>query len=145
MTKNKNDIKTPSISISNLNVRYKHHWIFDNFEFHLPLGKWTCLLGPSGVGKTSLLRFIAGLPHEKTTKYYGHIVTPNNQSLNGKLSYMTQQDSLLPWLNILDNVLIGFSLRNERITNSLKHRAEALLKKAELVGINKLKPNQLSH
>ena len=57
---------------------------------------------------------------------------------------MTQQDSLLPWLNILDNVLIGFVLRNITITNSLKQRAKILLQKAGLININKLRTDQLS-
>ena len=148
MTKNKNGVQyhgnTPAISISNLNIRYQHKWVFDNFEFHLPLNQWTCLLGPSGTGKTSLLRFLAELPHEKGIEYSGDIITSDNKSLKGKLTYMTQQDSLLPWLNILDNVLIGFRLRNEKITNSLKHQAKTLLKRSELIGVSKLKPHQLS-
>ena len=146
--KNKNDIQhksnTSGISISNLNIQYQHQCVFKNFEFHLPLNQWTCLLGPSGIGKTSLLRFLAELPCGKGIEHSGNIITPNNKSLKGQLTYMTQQDSLLPWLNILDNILIGFSLRNEKITNTLKQQAETLLKKSELIGVSKLKPHQLS-
>ena len=35
--------------------------LFENLRFRLEAGLWTCLLGPSGVGKTTLLRLIAGL------------------------------------------------------------------------------------
>ena len=35
--------------------------LFDGLELALERGRWTCLLGPSGVGKSSLLRVIAGL------------------------------------------------------------------------------------
>ena len=35
--------------------------VFDGLDFSLEGGRWTCLLGPSGVGKTTLLRLIAGL------------------------------------------------------------------------------------
>jgi putative hydroxymethylpyrimidine transport system ATP-binding protein len=140
--KNKTFIKAPSISISELSIQYKQHSVFNNFKLHLPAKRWTCLLGPSGIGKTSLLRFIAGLAHEQDR---GNIRTSDGQSISGRVSYMTQQDSLLPWLNILDNILIGFALRNEKITNQLKERAQNLLQAVHLTDIGKSKPHQLSH
>jgi putative hydroxymethylpyrimidine transport system ATP-binding protein len=135
---------TPAVTVSKLHIRYKHHWLFDQFDFCLPANQWTCLLGPSGIGKTSLLRFIAGLQYEEHTECSGHITASDGQPLNGRLIYMTQQDSLLPWLNILDNVLLGFYLRNEKITIPLKQRANLLLTEVGLKHVNKMKPEQLS-
>jgi ABC-type cobalamin/Fe3+-siderophores transport system ATPase subunit len=63
---NKNE--PPAITISKLCIRYQKLHLFDNLDFHLPAQKWTCLLGPSGIGKTTLLRFIAALPYEKDTE-----------------------------------------------------------------------------
>ena len=136
--------KPPAITIEKLHVRYKQHWLFDKLDFHLPAQKWTCLLGPSGVGKTTLLRFIAKLKYAKNTDCFGSISTSDNQPLKHRIAYMAQQDSLLPWLNILDNVLIGTSLRKTKITQQLKQTAVDLLENAGLDNLHKLKPQQLS-
>jgi putative hydroxymethylpyrimidine transport system ATP-binding protein len=79
-----------------------------------PAGRTTCLLGRSGVGKTSLLRWLAGLlPGTARTQ---------------AVAYMAQSDLLLPWLSVLDNVLLGYRLRGD--TKALVQagpRARALL------------------
>jgi len=138
--------QAPAINISKLHIRYNHHWLFNQFDFYLPANQCTCLLGPSGIGKTTLLRFIAGLQHDKDTEYSGCIITSDDKPLNGRIAYMTQKDSLLPWLNVLDNVLLGFYLRNEKIDIELEleQRAHALLEKVGLKYVKNLKPEKLS-
>ncbi len=65
--------------------------------------KWTCLIGPSGIGKTTLLRCIAGLQGKQ------HL----NQNLPS-IGYMAQNDTLLPWLNAVENIVLGQRLRKEK-------------------------------
>lgn len=90
----------PALSI-NLPFLYRcERQILGQICLDLEAGKWTCLLGPSGTGKTSLLRCIAGLENLD-----GYTAPP--------LSYMTQQDLLLPWLTVLANVTLGYALRDE--------------------------------
>ncbi len=139
-----NQNQPPALTIAKLHVRYRQHWLFDQLDFHLPAQKWTCLLGPSGVGKTTLLRFIAGLEYAKDTECFGSITTSDNQPLSNRITYMAQQDLLMPWLNVLDNVLIGAHLRNEKTTPQLKQTAIDLLENAGLKNIIQLKPQQLS-
>jgi putative hydroxymethylpyrimidine transport system ATP-binding protein len=136
--------QSPAITISKLCVRYQQHQLFANLDFHLPAEQWTCLLGPSGVGKTTLLRFIAELKYEKDTECTGNILASDALPLNHRITYMAQQDLLMPWLNVLDNVLIGAHLRGEKITDQSKQRAIGLLENAGLKNITNLKPKQLS-
>lgn len=84
--------------------------LFDDLHLDLPGGRWTCLLGPSGVGKTSLLRVIAGIGGGDREV---EITCGDGKPLHGRAAYMAQQDLLLPWLSVLDNALLGSRLRGE--------------------------------
>lgn len=123
--------------LSNASLIYQNKLIFDDLNLSLPENQWTCILGPSGVGKTSLLRLIARLPVGGKTKFICNI-SPDD------IAYMAQTDLLLPWLDILENMLIGFKLRGEKISVTQKSEAIQLL---EQLGLSKLihqKPHQLS-
>ena len=83
--------------------------LFDNLSFAVAAGHVACLLGPSGVGKSSLLRLIAGL----TGAASGVVRGSDGAPLTGRVAYMDQRDLLLPWASALDNVLLGSRLRGE--------------------------------
>ena len=75
--------------------------------------------------KRRLLRLIAGLiePWPGST-----IRCSDGAPLAGRLAYMAQQDRLLPWLGVLDNVLLGYRLRgDEAARRAAEPRARALL------------------
>ena len=103
--------------------------LFEALDLKLEAGSWTCLLGPSGVGKTSLLRLIAGLvePWPGST-----IACSDGGPIAGRIAYMAQQDLLLPWLSALDNVLLGARLRRETIDGAIRERARWLLARVGL-------------
>lgn len=88
--------------------RIKDRVLFDA-ELHIPSGQWTCLLGRSGVGKSTILRLILGL--ETGGTFNGSFAATDGAALSGRISYMAQSDLLLPWLSVLDNVCIGARLR----------------------------------
>jgi putative hydroxymethylpyrimidine transport system ATP-binding protein len=97
------------IVVRHASLRYGGAFLFRDLDFVLPGGLWTSLLGPSGVGKSSLLRVIAGLAplHE------GEVACTDGRPLAGRLAWMSQRDDLLPWLSVLDNVTLGTRLRGE--------------------------------
>ena len=76
--------------------------IFQKISFTMQAGSWTCLLGPSGVGKTTILRLIAGL--EREIALDGSIVMAEGQNVDGQIALMSQTDNLLPWLSATENL-----------------------------------------
>lgn len=74
-------------------------------------GRWTCLLGPSGVGKSTLLRLFAGL--EIGGRFAGRAEADDGAPLAPRAAWMAQSDLLLPWLTLRENVVLGARLRGE--------------------------------
>lgn len=101
----------PSIEIDHARLRYGGREIFAGLSLTVEAGRWTCLLGPSGVGKSTLLRMVAGLERPEPP---GHVRAGDGKPLAGRIAYMAQQDLLLPWLSVLDNVTLGATLRGRR-------------------------------
>ena len=105
----------PDIKISQAYMYYKNKKIFEDLSIFLPGGQWTAILGTSGVGKSTLLRMLAGvLSDDKVKKQskelcVGQIETSDNLPLKGRVAYMAQDDLLMPWSSALENVLIGHS------------------------------------
>ncbi len=114
--------------------------LFHNLEAEFAGGLFTCLLGSSGVGKSSLLRMIAGLPPRQGTAS-GTVTDLDGKSLTGRVVYMDQRDLLLPWLTVLDNVLLGARLRGEP---RQRGSALGLLAAVGLSGWEDARPEQLS-
>ncbi|WP_246747473.1 ATP-binding cassette domain-containing protein, partial [Vibrio cholerae] len=48
------------VTIKNLRFSRSQRVIFDDIDLHVPKGKVTAIMGPSGIGKTTLLRLIGG-------------------------------------------------------------------------------------
>jgi len=136
--------QAPAIQITNLDFNYKNTNVFNKLDFNLEAEKFTCLLGSSGIGKTTLLRFIANLNQNVDIKCNGNMVASDNLPITQRIAYMSQQDSLLPWLNIIDNVMLGLYLRHEKITNADKLRALELLDSVNLASSAASIPSQLS-
>ncbi len=112
--------------------------LFEALDVKLAGGATTCLLGPSGVGKSTLLRLLAGLnpPHPGD-----RLRCSDGRPLTGRVAYMDQRDLLLPWLDVLANVVLGPRLRGEAIDED---RARRLLRQVGLAGHERDRPATLS-
>jgi len=134
----------PSVSLTEASIFYhENDPIFSNLRLHLPAKKWTGLLGRSGVGKSSLLRLLAGLIDSRQSTC--RIQLSDHGTLFSRVTYLSQNDNLLPWLNLLDNVLIGFRLRGEKNKRvDLKDKAIALFTRVGLKDFVFKRPCQLS-
>ncbi len=113
--------------------------LFDAFDLTLKAGRWTCLLGVSGVGKTTILRMIAGL---ETGAVLDGVITPEDSApLAGRVAYMAQSALLLPWATVRENVSLGARLRGEALDQD---RVAALIAEVGLDAHADKKPNALS-
>ncbi len=126
-----------AVTVKDAGLKFGSDRLFENLDIDLPAGQWTCLLGPSGVGKTSLLRLIAGLGHGAT----GEVACGDGAPLAGRAAYMAQQDLLLPWLPVLENALLGARLRGDRPDTE---RASGLLEDVGLGTVLTARPAALS-
>lgn len=101
--------------------------ILHNIRFDLIKGETLALLGPSGIGKSTLLRLIAGIDAE----FDGTITRPDSVAI------VFQEPTLLNWRSVLDNIrLIHPHLSNDE--------ARAVLQEVGLADKAKLFPGQLS-
>lgn len=126
------------IDVRNARLAWGDAVLLDDFSFSAPAGSWTCLLGESGVGKSTLLRTIAGLIDPVApTEIHAH----DGTELHARVAYMAQQDLLLPWLSAIDNVALGARLRGERAD---KDRALDILAHAGVAERANALPSELS-
>ncbi|MBP5858326.1 ABC transporter ATP-binding protein [Marivibrio halodurans] len=139
-------VTAPAIRIEGASLRFDTVTVFDGLDVEIAGGAWTCLLGPSGVGKTSLLRLVAGLDAEGAAAG-GRVVADDGAPLAGRIAYMAQRDLLLPWASVLDNVLLGPRLRGDlkgARARDLRERALFLLERVGLAERASAMPAELS-
>lgn len=110
-----------------------------NLALDMPAGRWSCLLGRSGVGKSTIARLITGLPGPHRLK--GALTAADGQPLPGRVAMMAQAGQLLPWADLVRNVTIGTRLRGMRPDTG---RARALLAEVGLAGLAARRPTALS-
>lgn len=135
----------PTVFLQNINLSYDNEIIFKNLQLTLPAGRCTGILGPSGMGKSSLLKLIAGLISHSSSQeiFSGNIFCDNNIPTAKQVVYMAQSDLLLPWLNAFENTVIGYRLRGS-LPKSLIEHAKKLFIHTGLDGAQKKFPFQLS-
>ncbi len=129
------DIQGLSLTFESRGVRTL---VLENLDLSIKKGEFIAIVGPSGVGKSTLLRVVAGLALPST----GTVSIRGQQ--DGVQAAMVFQDSrLLPWRRVLANVTLGL----EKQTLSRFQRREKALASLELVGLKHLAdrwPHELS-
>ncbi len=132
--------RAPSIHFEALSFSFPGNPVFSGLNLTIESGLCTCILGPSGCGKSTLLRLISG---SADLKYTGSICFGDKGPQKGRTAWMAQKDLLLPWMSVLDNILLGYLLRGT-VTTEIKDKAEATLADAGLHGLSEKLPSELS-
>lgn len=104
-----------AVSFSGVTIRFAApsgdvHTVIVDFSLDVAEGTFVAVVGPSGCGKSTLLNTAAGLlfPPAGRVTVFGEDLAGVNQHA----AYLFQQDALLPWRTVLDNVMLGLVFRN---------------------------------
>ena len=114
------------IKIKDLKVSLGGRPILDKVNLSIPAGQCLALMGPSGLGKSTLLKTLVG-------EYF-----PTSGTISGleTVGYCQQNAPLFPWLSVVDNLELASSQPRSEI--------EKLLAQVGLAGIEEMKPHTIS-
>ncbi len=120
------------------------HVVLQDFSLRLAPGEVIAILGPSGVGKSSALRVLAGLQQAD----HGHVHF-RGEPLAGphpRSSFVFQDPCLLPWLTLEENVAFGLDFKHQPhlATDEKRARVLAAIEEVGLHGANGRYPAELS-
>ena len=104
-------------------------------------GEFVTLIGPSGCGKSTLFNILSGLEPADA----GQVLLDGREVTGqaGLFAYMPQRDLLLPWRNVLDNVILGAEIAGRNLAEA-RAEARALLPLFGLEGFERNYPATLS-
>lgn len=130
-----------AIEFKSVGLSYGVHRAIHNVSFEVPRGQFLALVGPTGCGKSSLLKLVAGLlkPSAGIACCEGRPV----ESINRNAAYMFQSDALLPWKTATENIMFGPLLRGISKIEAAQ-QANVWLERVGLRGFGGRYPSQLS-
>ncbi len=129
------------LEAEHISKRYAEKQVLQDITVRLEQGELVCLLGMSGVGKTTLFNVLSGLtrPDSGTVRLKGEEIT----GTTGHLSYMLQKDMLLPHKTVLDNVALPLLLNGTK-KKAAREQAAGYFSQFGLEGTQTKYPAQLS-
>ena len=128
------------LHIEGLSAAYDGQPILSDVSFDVEEGAFVSILGPSGCGKSTILNILAGV----VTPQSGAI-TVDGQPLRQPgehFAYMPQEDLLLPWKTIMDNVCLYGTIHRQKA--QAREKAQALFPVFGLQGYEQAYPDELS-
>ena len=127
-----------ALEFENISHRFGDYHAVEGVSLQIPEGAFYSLVGPSGCGKSTLLNIAAGL-FAPTSGVTRALSTPLD-GINKRAGYMFQQDALMPWKTVFENITLGPQLRGCDATGE----AMDWIKRVGLDGFAHHYPSQLS-
>jgi len=129
------------VRLSGITKTFPGYTAVQGISLEVHAGSFLSVVGPSGCGKSTLLNMAAGLmdPTDGAVEVFGEPL----RGINRKAGYMFQQDALLPWKTVLNNILLGLEFRGSD-PEQAKQSAKAWIHRVGLDGFADRYPHQLS-
>ncbi len=132
------------------NGRGEAPWVIRDLSFAVEEGEFVTIVGPSGAGKSTILSMIAQVEPASGGRISlgGEVVFDGSRpalrpGLDCRVGYVTQDDNLLPWRTLLENVLFPLEVQG-RLDAAARARARELLHAVGLQGHESYYPHELS-
>jgi NitT/TauT family transport system ATP-binding protein len=105
------DASASALHFENVTKRFGDYCAIAAIDLEVRAGSFVSVVGPSGCGKSTLLNIAAGLtsPTEGAIEVFGERL--KSGTINRRAAYMFQQDALLPWKTVTENIALGLIFR----------------------------------
>ena len=148
---------TPLLEVRGLGKRFEARagrseafWAIRDLSFAVAEREFLTIVGPSGSGKSTLLNLIAQIdsPTEGEVRFRDQLIaSPTAGALrpgwDRQFGYVTQDDTLLPWRTLLENVLFPLRVQG-RLGAEMRERGAGLMYAVGLEGFERHYPHELS-
>ena len=138
------------IEITNVTFKREERVIYDGISLSIPRGKVTAIMGPSGIGKTTLLRLIAGQlkPESGQIVFDGQNIPDLSRTAlyeaRKKMSMLFQSGALFTDMSVYDNIAFPIREHSQLPENLIEKMVLMKLEAVGLRGARDLKPSELS-
>ncbi len=142
--------ESPLVEVRGLHFARGDRMIFDGIDLDIPRGKVTAIMGPSGTGKTTLLKLIGGQlrPQEGTIRVDGEEVTTLSRDklyqLRKRMGFLFQSGALLTDIDVYENVAFPLREHTKLPEPMLRDLVLMKLQAVGLRGARRLMPSELS-
>lgn len=127
-------VTPPAVRIKGATLGYRGHApILKGVDLDVPAGSVVALVGPSGAGKTTLVKALAGLLHAKSGTIEVLGISRPARADRGTIGYIPQRLGLVAHASVLDNVLMGALHRMASWRSALRLPDRATLQEAHVV------------
>ena len=132
------------LRLKNLTIRYGATIVVRNFNLAVLEGEMVSLLGPSGAGKTTVLKAVAGLIQPNRGEIFIDGQPVNHLPPEKRSAVMVFQKSLLfPFLNVAQNIAFGLRMQGFQGRDS-RQKIQEIMQLTELTGLGPRKVHELS-
>lgn len=134
------------VKLRNVSKFFGNLQVVENISLDVFEGQFICVVGPSGCGKTTFLKMIAGLEQPSSGLILVDESPPKPENQN--IGFVFQEESLLPWRNVYENVRFGLEIRRgkgkkiDRVAEEIV--VNDMIKLVGLYGFEEYYPDMLS-